>query len=61
MDQPDVVDYLLLDLREEAEYDECHIAGARLHPGRLFKHAHNPFNADVLAYVSTWRMRMVST
>lgn len=41
---------LLLDLREEDEYDRCHIHGAKCYPARLFRHQTHPFSAEFLEY-----------
>lgn len=40
---------LLLDLRDEQAFAECHIAGAQCYPARILSRSTNAFSADILA------------
>merc|ERR1712188_90456 len=42
--------YLLLDLRDEAEYDACHINTAMPYPHTLLTHSTNYFTAEIYRY-----------
>lgn len=50
LENPGVVDFLLLDLREEDEFQQCHIDGAICYPARRFSHATQPFSQELLEY-----------
>ncbi|ORC93700.1 testis specific, 14 [Trypanosoma theileri] len=43
-------EYLILDVRSEDEYKECHIEGALHYPKRRMVHATNPFIPEMLAF-----------
>ncbi|CAL8320324.1 unnamed protein product [Gadus morhua 'NCC'] len=42
--------YLLLDMRERDQYDQCHIISAYSHPIALLSRTMNPFTKEVLEY-----------
>ncbi|KAJ3596310.1 hypothetical protein NHX12_002719 [Muraenolepis orangiensis] len=42
--------YLLLDMRDREQYDQCHIVSAYSHPITLLTRTLNPFNKEVLEY-----------
>eukprot|EP00891_Asterochloris_glomerata_P002165 jgi/Astpho2/2165/fgenesh1_pg.00040_%23_21_t len=44
------VDMLLLDLREEDDFERWHLRGAQSYPVRMLRRAHQPFTAEMLKY-----------
>lgn len=52
--QPPVVlqcPFLLLDVREKDDYDQCHIIGALNYPAAMLSRSFNYFTKEILSYV----------
>lgn len=48
--QPSVCPYLLLDLRDKDDYDNCHIIPAKSYPATMLSRSCNYFTQDILEY-----------
>lgn len=49
--------YLILDVREKDDYDQCHIIGAMNYPVAMLSRSFNYFTKEILTYVSGRRER----
>lgn len=58
---PDV-EVLILDVREEDDFEQCRVSNAVLYPARRFTHTSAPFSLQMLNFkVRPARVRIVST